>query len=399
MLSSQVLGVPGEEKGKRLKVCHIAGWYPSKEDVVANIFVKEHVKSSMVHNDVFVIVAPKNHLKIRTLYQTEYNLEENIPTLRVCFKKSPIPITNFLIYIFCLFQIFRKLLRWGFKPDVIHAHEYFAGVPGVLLGRFYKLPVVVTEHWSAFPRGMVIGLERLKAKFAFEKADIVCPVSQFLRDAIARLGIRANFRIVPNAVDTSTFYPSEKPLTYKDKKKLLTVARLRPIKGIPYLLEALSLLKRQRTDFSLDIVGDGPNRYEYEELTKEFSLNTMVNFHGLKQKKEVAEFMRSADVFILPSLTENLPCVLIEAMAVGLPIVATSVGGVPEIVKEEMGILVPPKEPQKLAEAINYILDHLEKYQREKMVEEARKRFSYEAVGNELDLIYRSALRRKRGKR
>jgi len=142
--------------------------------------------------------------------------------------------------------------------------------------------------------------------------------------------------------------------------------------------------------------GDGPNRSEYEELTNKLGLRDIVSFHGLKTKQEVAEFMRQCDFFVLSSLWENLPCVLIEAMASGLPIVATKVGGIHEIINEKVGVLVPPKDVKALTEAIDHMLDHYQDYSAREIAEYAFDRFSYEAVGRQLNEIYKELIANKK---
>ena len=92
----------------------------------------------------------------------------------------------------------------------------------------------------------------------------------------------------------------------------------------------------QRDDLCLDILGDGPRKEEYMKLSAELGLSDRVFFHGYQSKNVVANYMRQAQLFVLPSLWENLPCVLIEAIASGLPILSTQAGGIPEIVDEEI---------------------------------------------------------------
>ena len=377
-------------RGQRLKILHIARWYPSKKNPVAGVFVREHVKATALYNDVVVLYSEGIDRKIHGFYKIDDNLEDGIRTLRLRHRKSPIPKTSYFIYLWSMFAAFRKLLREGWRPDVIHAHVYSAGVAAVLIGKRYRIPVVITEHFTGFPRRLVRGFEKLKAKFAFERAEMVCPVSENLKRHIEAYGIRARFHVIPNVVDTSLFTPGEKDPTGEDnRKRLLLAALLTPIKGVPYLLEALALLKEKRHDFVLDIVGDGPNRGEYEEMARKLGLQDIVRFQGLKTKQEVAEFMRHSDFFVLPSEWENLPCVLIEAMACGLPIVATKVGGIPEIINEKVGILVPPKDVEALAGAIDYMLDHYRDYSASEVTKYALERFSYEAIGKQFDAIYK----------
>jgi len=380
-----------ESSGKRLKILHIAGWYPSKRNPVAGIFVREHVKATALYNDVVVFCSEGISTDARSLYEIEDNIENGIRTLRACYRKSPIPKTTYLILLVGMFRAFRKLIREGFRPDVIHAHVYSAGFPAVLLGKLYKLPVIITEHITEFQFGL-IGSKRLIAKFSFEWANLVCPVSEGLKRAIESHGIHARFQVVPNCVDTSLFYPArDKSHAQKgNKKRLLFVGNLIPRKGIPYLLKALTRLREKRDDFVLDIVGDGPNRAEYEELGRKLGLEEIVFFHGrLKTKQEVAELMRKCVFFVLPSLAENFGVVLIEAMACGKPVVATATVGASEIVSDKVGKLVPPGDSEALAEAIDYMLDHYSDYDWGEICQYVRSHFSYEVVGKKLHSIYR----------
>jgi len=216
-----------------------------------------------------------------------------------------------------------------------------------------------------------------------------------LEDKALETIYRKCLTIPPNVVNTEMFYPSSNKDKRKTKrKKILIVALLKPIKGIPYVLEALSQIKSKRSDFILDIVGDGPKRREYEELTIRLGLNGFVKFHGLKSKQKVAEFMRNSNFFVLPSVWDNLPCVLIEAMASGLPIVATDVGGVREILDRSGGILIPSENVEALINAIEYMLDNHNRYSSMDIAKYARERFSYEAIGKMLDKIYRQQVRK-----
>lgn len=377
----------------RLKVLFIAGWYPSKKNPVAGVFVKEHAKAASLYNDIIVLYSEGVDRSVKGMYNLQDDVEDGLRTLRLRYRRSPIPKTSYLIYLWSMFAAFRRLVQEGWRPDVIHAHIYSAGVPAVLIGKRYRIPVVVTEHFTGFPRGVVRGLEKMKAKFAFEWGDLVCPVSEDLKRHIESYGIRARFRVVPNVVDTSLFTPADKTLARKDdRKRLLLVALLDAKKGVPHLLEALARLREKRDDFVLDIVGDGPNRSEYEELTGKLGLRDVVRFHGLKTKQEVAGFMKRCDLFILPSLFETFGVVLIEALACGKPVIATDIGGPNEIVTDEVGRLVPPGNPEALARAIDYMLDHCREYVPERIVQYAQERYSYQAVGRKLDQLYRSVL-------
>ena len=145
---------------------------------------------------------------------------------------------------------------------------------------------------------------------------------------------------------------------------------------------------------SLDIVGDGELRQTLEDQARERGVETRVWFHGFLPKQEVASMMRTADLLVLPSHWENLPCVLLEAMASGLPVVATRVGGTSEIVDESCGELVPPGSADALAAAILRVANARGTYDPARMHATATSRYGYDAVARTLTEVYESALKR-----
>lgn len=289
----------------------------------------------------------------------------------------------------------RALTESGFAPDLIHAHVFTAGVGAALLGARHRLPVVVSENYTGFPRGTVRGLQRRLAAFAFSRADAVCPASEDLRRHIEALGITARFRVVPNAVDTQVFAPLDQP---RPPGRALFVALLDEKKGMPHLLAALSRLRASGRYLALDVVGDGPRRGDYERLARDLGLADALIFHGIQEKAVVASMMQRASFLVLPSLWENLPNVLIEAMACGLPVLATEVGGVPELVDEQAGLLVPPGDPVALERGLLHMLNHHTEYGGPATVRRAHERYSLEAVGRQFEAVYAEALARHQGR-
>ncbi len=377
-----------EEEG-RLKILFLPAWYPSEKNRVAGVFVREHAQAVALYNDVTVLYNEGAGKHVKGLYEIASDkTEDGIRTIRIRHKKFPIPPTSYFIYLWSIFKAFRKLMREGWRPDIIHAHVYSAGVPAVILGKIYKLPVVITEHWTGFPRRILRTFDILSARFAMNRAKILLPVSRNLKEAIESYGIKNRFQVIPNVINTEIFYPSTSQYR-NEKKRILLVALLSPAKGIPYLLQALAQLKEKRQDFVLDIVGDGPNRQEYEGLAEELELGEMVRFHGLKSKPEVAEYMRQCDFFVQPSLFETFGVTYIEAMACGKPIVATALPVLQEKINKYRGILVPPEDSNALSEAIDYMLDHYQDYSSANISKYIKENFSYEIVGNRLNSVYR----------
>ena len=385
---------------KRLKVLFITGGYPTKKEPAASIFVHEHAKAVQLYNDVVVLHSAGSIPNLKGLWRLEQETEETltngITVYRVWCRHLSIPGVSYLIYLWSVFRAFRQIVTQGFRPDIIHAHVYASGIPAVIIGKLYQVPVVITEQWSAFPMKILPRLEVLKARLAFRYAKIVLPVSQALQGAIENYGIRAKFQVIPNVFDPTVFFPSK--INYNNEKSdikhMLFVGLLVPIKGLPYLFQALAKLKFSRDDWHLDIIGDGPEKAEYERSITELKIKDEVAFHGLKSKREVAEFMRKCDFYIQPSLYETFGAVLIEAMACGKPVIATNAGGPKEFINKKNGILVPSKDINALLKAINYMLNHYQNFSPEEISQYAKENFSYKIVGEKINGVYKKILKK-----
>ena len=197
---------------RRLKILIITNWYPSRGEPLKAIWVREQAKSVLIHDDVAVLhcTGPEARLKERWLLESETDeaLLEGVPTYRMRYRKSPVPSVSYFTYLWSVFQAFRCIVRAGFRPDIIHVHVYDAGLPGVLLAKVNRIPVVVAEHFSSFPRRSLGPHDLIKARLAFRWADRVLPVSRALQNAIERYGLPGRSEVVPNVADTSVFFPS-----------------------------------------------------------------------------------------------------------------------------------------------------------------------------------------------
>ena len=373
----------------------MTSWYPAREKPLEGVFVREHAKAVARYDDVTVL-----HLAgfasaggaTRLEHETDEALSEGISTYHLWCRRSPIPRTSFLLQISAALQVGRRLATGGFMPDVIHAHVYGAAVAGTLLSKFWRRPVVITEHSSAFARGLLTRGSVLSAKWTFRSARAVLPVSNALQRSIESLGIHAKFKVIPNVVDRTVFHAGHGRRPAGDKRILFVGLLIASeIKGVPILFRALQRLKT-RGDWILRVIGDGVARKGYEELAASLGLEKRVSFLGLKTKAEVAEEMRGADLLVLPSLWENLPCVAMEAQASGLPVVGSRVGGIPEVVVEGTGDLVPPGDATALAEAIDRALDRSKAADMEAIVN-ASERYDPAVVGRQLHETYSEVVR------
>lgn len=365
---------------KRLKLLVVPKWYPWPDRPVFGAFCREHARALATKHDVVVLASLATPRPDFAIFRLEDTVEDGIRTMRVRYRRPFLRPTAMGCQLLGMLAAWRRLRHEDWRPDIVHAHVFEAAPPALMLGRLGRAPVVITEHYTGFQRGLVTGYNRLLAKFSFKRADLVAPVSEELAGHLRALAPRATFEVVPNVVDTEAFAPGDE--RRPGDGRLLNVAALAKKKGHRYLLEAL----RDLPNATLDIVGDGELRGDLERQADALDLGDRVHFLGERPKQDVAELMREADLFVLPSLAENLPVVLIEAQASGLPAVATNVGGVSELVDDAAGAMVPPADPPALAEAIRTTLAR--NFDSAFLANRARDRYGYNAICDRWTAIY-----------
>ena len=368
-------------------------WYPWRHLPVFGSFCREHARALATRHDVVVLASLATPSPPFVAYELTDCVEHGLRTLRVRYRRPRLRPAAMACQLLGMLAALWRLRGEGFRPDVVHAHVFSAALPALLLGRLSGALVVVTEHYTGFQRGLVRGTDRLVARLAFRGADLVAPVSEELAGHLRRVEPRARMRVMPNTVDTGTFTAGAHE-SHPGPQRLLSVGALAEKKGHAYLLRALAELAERR-DVMLDVVGGGELREALERSVAELGLDGRVRFRGELGKAEVAELMRRADLFVLPSLHETFGCVLIEAMASGLPCVASSVGGVPEVLDPAGGLLVAPRDPTALARGIEAALDR--PYDRPLMARAAAERYGYTTFAAMWTAVYEELLGCRRG--
>jgi glycosyltransferase involved in cell wall biosynthesis len=369
---------------ERLRCLVVTPWYPSASRPVEGIFVRDLARAVARRHDVAVLFAEPAAPGTPPTRSDE--IEDGLRTVRMRFRPLPTARASLPLRLLALRIALERLVRTGFRPEVLHAHVYLGGAGALLLRRGLHVPVVVSEHLSSFVDGTLDRPRRVLSRYVFERADLVCPVSDDLASRLAALAPRARLRVMSNLVDTELFHP---PATRPEgPPRLAFVGGLHPRKGVHHLLHALARV-RERTPAVLEVVGDGPARMELEALASRLGIAAEVEFLGNRDRIDVAALMRRADLLALPSRSENQPVVLLEAQASGLPVVASDVGGVPEVVDGLAGRLVPSGDVDALAAAIESVLAEPGQFDRSAIAERARVRYGQEAVAARWDDVYR----------
>jgi glycosyltransferase involved in cell wall biosynthesis/SAM-dependent methyltransferase len=250
-----------------------------------------------------------------------------------------------------------RLMRWE-RPDAIYAllyHSYVYTLPVARLARPATARVAGRRSMPQWDIAQIRGARRFR-RLADRMSDIVIANSAAVRDAWIEENprLRGRVAVVPNGIRLPDVEPAPPPAA--GRLRVVCVASLIHLKGHAVLVEALALLAG-RDDWTVDLVGDGPEREAIEARLGELGLSDRVTLHGSMEAHAVHALVRSSDIAVLPSLTEGLPNAVMEAMAHGVPVVASDVGGVRDLLGSGAGIVVPAEAPEPLADGLAALLD------------------------------------------
>lgn len=239
-----------------------------------------------------------------------------------------------------------------------HLHSHLADVStsvAMLAASLADVPFSFTLHGPGV--FFDANVWRLDAKI--ERASFVSCISWFARSQaqlLSSVEAADKLHIIHCGVDSSRYVDRSLEATGGEEFRLAFVARLDHVKGVGELLEAVAALADQMPGLRLDLAGDGPGRADYEKLTAKLGIADRVRFHGYVNQTGVAELLATADAYVLPSFAEGVPVGLMEAQASGLPVIATQVGGVSELVIDgETGFVCRPGDRQQLADRISQL--------------------------------------------
>ena len=262
------------------------------------------------------------------------------------------------------------------------------GIPAILTKKILKIPYIVWGRGDdVYLPGRFI---RITSKPILQNANAVLALTEDMREKMAKVTDREIF-VVPNGINLNQF--TERSLTIVKEngvKKILFIGRLHPVKGVKYLIRAMERVLKEIPEAKLILVGDGKEREMLETLSKQLSINNSVQFVGIVPHEKVHTFLQQADVFVLPSISEGFPNVILEAMACGLPVIATRVGGIPDIIIDGTnGYLVEVKDAHAIAERILLLLQNeILKKEISANNEQKVKKYTWDAVILNLKEIY-----------
>ena len=307
----------------------------------------------------------------------------------------------------------RKYLR-GF--DLIHAQgEYgFTTNAAVFLKRYYHLPLVMTCYGRiAFGNFFADAVERLYSatigKITLKSADRIIALSLSTKQRLQALGIsETKIAVIPTGIDLAKWapHPNQDVSSFLSKYQLnshrviLFTGAITERKGIRYLIKALPRVMESHSDVICLFVGDGDYREKAESLVSELNLAHRIRFAGRVSDEELSLAYRSCYIYVLPSLAEQTPAAILEALAFSKPVIATDIDGIKEYF-EDVALLIPPQNSNELASAITKVLDKPELARRigEKGRSFVESKFTWQQHMGEVLKLYQEALEKQHGKR
>ena len=370
-------------------VMFLSPWYPNRYDAMMGLFVRKHALavSRYVRVTVLYLHEDGHACKTELLDQTV----ETIREISVYYPKSE--FFPRLAYNKAFAEGWEYVVKQCGMPDLTHVSVFGKQAwSAYRLYRKYGIPYVVTEHWTGYLQSNMRykGLLRKKiTELVARNARCIMPVSENLAMNMQCVGLKGNYRVVYNVVDDFFYNPVAASSADANIVRLLHVSCFDDkAKNVSGLLRAVERLRHRRTDFLLTLVGTGMDFAMCRDLARQLGIDDICTFTGELQPREVADLMRRHDVFVLNSNYENAPVVISEALAVGLPVVSTNVGGISEMVSLNEGILVRPNDTDALVEALDTMCSTYVQYDKA-AIRNRGLQYSFDIVGKEIYNIYK----------
>lgn len=292
-------------------------------------------------------------------------------------------------------KLFDEYVRLNGVPDIIHAHSILHG--GVLaknIAEKNNIPLVITEHSSSFARGMISPDDFEIANSVVDTAKVLLAVSnEFCKLLGEKFQAKKKWTYLPNMVN-DVFFEKIINDTTLNKFTFINVAFADKNKNQEIILYAFEANFLSTERITLKICGDGSELEKLKELAKRLKISNQVEFTGALSREQVREKMAASNVFVLSSRYETFGVVLIEALALGLPVIATRCGGPESIVMTDDGILVPVDDVESLGKAMRTIYENSTHYDKYRIRASCRERFSEKSVTEKLIKIYSDILER-----
>ncbi|MCU0473686.1 MAG: glycosyltransferase [Bacteroidales bacterium] len=370
--------------------------YPDEKNKWRGTFIKDQAKALSEIHDVTVVyfTVDNNRLAPFTNFSFSKNITGNLTEYSVTVPRS-FPVINQVKYLFVTYKFISDHILNKKKIDIIHSHlSYPAGFLGTIIYKIKRIPNVITEH-TWIRKYFRSPIHKICVKYALNNCSLIIAVSNALKTDIQNFSTNS-ISVVPNVVDIERF-----PLAERKRDENINLGLLGGLsnyrKGLDLLIKAAS--KLSIINFIIHIGGTGSLLDSYKRMAKEYQVDEKCKFYGEIQPEKVPDYFSNLDIFVLASRDETFGMVVIEAMSVGLPVIATKCGGPQEIVTPSSGLLVSPENVDELVDAIEQMSVKLETYDRIAIRKYTSDTYGYNAFRNSISKIYNDVFESVRARR
>jgi len=391
----------------KTKVLHLARWYPNRYDPMPGLFIQRHAEAANKCCDVGVVYTHQvdDSGPANKTYDIDYYKVNGVLTAKIYYQSSSIKLfpLNKLINIFRFFRansIGIKLIEQELASfDIIHVHILTRlGIIALYYKLFHGKPYIITEHWSRYLdltdsfKGF---LRKSATRLIVRYASFVTAVTNNLAKAMQshKLANR-NYIVLPNVVDSVFFKKYDINRVADNKIVFVHVSCFEDkSKNVSGLLRVIKKLSETRSDFMFKLIGDGMDMDWLRNYSDEIGLTgEQILFTGLLEGEKLVKQMLTSNMLVIFSNYENFPVVINESLSLGIPVIATRVGGIPERINETNGILVDAGNEDQLLSGFISFLDKKIIFNTKEIQKKARDEFSPDTIGSILCGLYDKAL-------
>ena len=378
-------------------VLWLVSWYPNRLDKFDGDFIQRHAKAVALFCNVHVVYVKKDDSltagKTDAQSQVSGNLTEQI--IYYNSLKTGIKLLDRFLshrkYNQCYRKAIEAYISENGKPGLVHVHVAMkAGLAALWVKRKWKIPFIITEHWTGYHKQAMLSVYNYSPVFKrmnkriLKEAALFLPVSKNLGETVKKNFVNIPYQVVPNVVNTELFYFKG---TNSAKFRFIHVSYMNYQKNPEGIFKACSLLQQAGYDFEVLMLGNKDERLML--LAKEYKLpDGILFFEAEVPYFEVAVQMQNSSALLLFSRFENLPCVILEALCCGLPVISSRVGGISEIIDETNGILVESEDTEQLTHAMRQLIDNYQKYDRPAIATKVTATYNFKKVGRQFVEIY-----------
>lgn len=387
------------------KVLWLASWYPNKTNLFTGDFIQRQAIATARFEPLNLIFVTKdlpadqsNSNQVQLSAPVESNIHEYIryyPESRSSFAFF------FKFHSLCQYfkehlAILRELKKKQEMPEIVHVQVAMkAGLIALYLKKRYQIPFVITEHWSGYFDEGIDALKnkgflfRFFVKKIFQHASFFLPVTRNLGERVNQTITQIPSMVIPNVVDTTLFNMVDcmEPARFR----FIHVSSLLDLKNPQGIIAAFEKLIESGMDAELVIVGP-PSTDVQKMAVQKNHLKGRLFLTGEISYKEVAQELKKASAFVLFSWVESLPCVILESLCSGIPVISSRVGGIEEAVGKENGILIDAGDESQLLDAMKTMIAGYSGYDKKTMSRNAQLLYGYDTVGKQYAEVYRQVL-------